>query len=435
MIQNKRNLRILSIVLLLSFHYFSKCQYQSPDIIQTLNPERLPVDDQNWEISQSPLTHFMYFANSNGLVEYNGLSSAIYHLPSHQTIRSVFADSDGKIYTGSFEDFGSWADDGKGSLIYKSLTGGITLPKNDEIWNILKYEQTIYFQSFTSIYALTKGKIRIIPAPWVMLFMFPVKNSFIVQALGKGLYHFNGEKFNFMKGSEILSSSEVLSVIERPADEIWICTADNGIYSSSKQAFRPLNNEVSESLKIYTCNAGIAINDTLLAFGTILNGVIFSNEKGRILNTYNNSNGLRNNTVLSLYKDSDLNLWAGLDEGINSIATTPAYKLFSDKNGKLGTIYSLYRKNNLIYFGTNHGLFVSGIYEKEGEYHFSNLSLIEGTQGQVWKIFEHEGRLFCGHNEGTFLVNDRTVTAVSDITGGWCFTGFHDALLQGTYTG
>lgn len=30
---------------------------------------------------------------------------------------------------------------------------------------------------------------------------------------------------------------------------------------------------------------------------------------------------------------------------------------------------------------------------------------MDGTQGQTWQLFEVEGKLYCGHNEGTFLID------------------------------
>ena len=36
----------------------------------------------------------------------------------------------------------------------------------------------------------------------------------------------------------------------------------------------------------------------------------------------------------------------------------------------------------------------------------SNFQLVEGTQGQVWDLQVFDGQLFCGHNAGTFLIQN-----------------------------
>lgn len=406
-----------------------------PDLIQSPITGNIPVDNQNWEISQDPVSGFMYFANSKGLVEYNGLSTRLFRMPFTQGLRSVYTGNDGRIFTGSFEDFGYWIRDNEGGLRYTSLTGGITIPKNDEIWNIIESNGVVYFQSFTTIYTFDSNAVKSIKAPGNMLFMFKTNNHFMVQVLGKGLFFFDGEKFDFINGSAIFSTREVLSILTLPQEEYLICTANDGIYRYKNKAFLPWENDVSRYLKHYTCNAGLVVNDSLYAFGTILGGLVFSNNNGDIIQVYNYANGLNNNTVLSLFLDKSGDIWAGLDEGVNHLGLNSPYKPFKDRNGSLGTIYTVYMFKNLLYLGTNHGLFVSDVTRTSIGYDFKDLALIPGTQGQVWKLFEYGDRLFCGHNDGTLLVDGRNAAKVSDVTGGWTFAGYHEFLLQGTYTG
>lgn len=435
-VSTKRGIALISILLLLFIRIDLSAQYQSQtDVIHSLISNHLPIDNQNWEISQNPVTGFMYFANSAGLVEYNGISSRLFAMPFQQGVRSVYADTLGKIYTGSFEDFGFWDKDGKGGLTYHSLTQGIHVEKNDEIWNILELNGTIYFQSFTTIYAYADNQIRIIKAPAIMLFLFSVGDAFIVQALGLGLFHFDGENFELIRGSQVFATLEVLAIIERSDGSYWVCTANDGIFNYDGSSFIPMNNEISRFLKHQTCNAGLAINDSLMVFGTILNGIAFCNEEGDIRNTYNFANGLNNNTVLSLYKDKEQGLWVGLDEGANYLHPDSPFRLFADLNGTLGTIYTVIRKDDMLYLGTNHGLFVANITYKNGDYDFYDLRLIANSQGQVWKLYEFGDQLLCGHNEGTFLVEGRSFRKISEVTGGWSFAGYNDLLLEGTYTG
>ena len=33
---------------------------------------------------------------------------------------------------------------------------------------------------------------------------------------------------------------------------------------------------------------------------------------------------------------------------------------------------------------------------------------INGTKGQVWSLFEYDGTLFCGHDSGTFIIENDT---------------------------
>jgi DNA-binding CsgD family transcriptional regulator len=403
--------------------------------IQNIISSNLPVHNQNWEIYQDPTTGYLYFANTEGLVEYNGISSRIYSMPFRQGIRTVYVNSAGTIFTGSFEDFGFWQKDPDKGLIYHSLTQNIDIPKNDEIWNILENDSSIFFQSFTTIYKYDSKGVVPVKAPSIMLFMFRAGEKFIVQALGLGLYWFDGTNFSFIKKSELFSSVKIHAIVPRGHGVYLICTANDGIYVFDGRSFEFQNSEISEFLKNQTCNASVAISDSLIVFGTILNGIVTCDQNGKILKSYNYSNGLNNNTVLSLYKDSGNGLWIGLDDGINFINLSSPVTLYSNTTGSLGTIYSVIRKDTSLYLGTNHGLFVTGISSNHGNYSFPGLRIIPNTQGQVWKLAEFDGQILCGHNEGTYLLDGNTFRRISDVTGGWSLKRYNDFLIEGTYTG
>ncbi|HNT94017.1 MAG TPA: hypothetical protein PLK17_03530 [Bacteroidales bacterium] len=403
--------------------------------IRRFIPGTIPVKSQNWEISRDPVTNYVYFANSAGLVEYNGITARTYPVPFGQGVRSVYINSDGVIFTGSFEDFGFWRRDRPGELTYTSLAVGSDVVGNDEIWNISEINHTLYFQSFTSVYVYDYNGIKRIAAPSSMLFFFRVGDRFIAQSIDEGLYWFDGEAFSFIVGSGIFAAHKIHALLDLGPREKWICTANNGIFLFDGSKFRPLESEISGYLKEATCNAGLAVNDSLLVFGTILRGLVLCDRDGRILETYDYSNGLNNNTVLSLYLDAGKGLWAGLDDGANYLETLSPVAYYENSGGDLGTIYTVIRDRNHLFLGTNHGLFATGIDNSDGSYRFTGLRIIPGTQGQVWKLSKYDGQILCGHNDGTFLVDGLKAVRISDVTGGWSVRPFGEYLIQGTYTG
>ena len=395
----------------------------------------IPVENQNWGISQNSVNGFIYFANSEGLIEFNGISCRRFSLPYGQTIRSVYVSRDGTIFTGSFEEFGYWKDSHNGNLIYYSLSAKMSIEKNDEIWKIYEDKGIIYFQSFTTIYSYNGADVKPIKGPSILLFMFRTSKGFITQGLGSGLYWFNGDKFKFIEGSELFSWKKVHSIIEKGNDEYWICTANDGIFSFHRGKFIFINSEISSYLKLQTCNAGLSLNDSLFVFGTIQNGVVLSNREGEIVKKFDYTNGLNNNTVLSLYKDRDNGLWIGLDEGANYFNVFSPGATFTNSSGTLGTIYTTIQDKGKLYLGTNHGLFVATIKNMNEDYSFSDIKLITGTQGQVWTIDQYDDQILCGHNDGTFLLDGSDVRKISDVTGGWTIKRYNDLLIEGTYTG
>ncbi len=398
-------------------------------------PGTIPVKSQNWEISRDNVSGYVYFANSAGLIEYNGIKARIYPVPYRQGARSVYVNADGVIFTGSYEDFGFWRKDPSGVLSYTSLAASASVTENDEIWNICEISHTIYFQSFTSVYVYDYNGVRRISAPSSMLFFFRVGDRFIAQSIDEGLYWFDGAEFRFIPGSEIFAEQKIHALIDFGQKEKWICTANDGIFLFDGDHFTPMENQISGYLKEATCNAGLSVNDSLLAFGTILRGLVLCDRSGRILEKFDYSNGLNNNTVLSLYLDEGKGLWAGLDDGANYLDTFSPVAFYENSNGDLGTIYTVIRDRDHLLLGTNHGLFATDIEKVDGSYRFTNLQIIPGTQGQVWKLSQYDGQILCGHNDGTFLVDGLKAVRISDVTGGWSVRQFGEHLVQGTYTG
>ncbi len=414
----------------------SKGQSNSnPHAIKPYLTGNINISSQSWGICQNPTTQLIYFANTQGLVEFNGLSSRIWKHPEQKTIRSIQIDATGRIFTGSFEDFGYWTTEQNGNLTYHSLSNKITTPQNDEIWKIYLQHGKVYFQSFTSIYIYDYKTVKRIAAPTIILFMFPTADDFIVQGLSEGLYQLKKEEFTLIPGSQIFKESKVHAIIPTGNKTFLICTDSKGIYKYDGTAFNPFTSEVSSFLSYYNCNAGIQVNDTLFAFGTILNGIVFSNNKGQIIRQYNYSNGLKNNTVLSIYRDKLKGIWVGLDEGAGYLGIENPFTPYFNPTGTLGTIYTVLRDADNLYIGTNHGLFIASISEINNSYSFSDIQMIPGSQGQVWTLIKHKGQIFCGHNEGTFLVKGTRMQKISDVTGCWTIKPYADKLVEGTYTG
>jgi hypothetical protein len=432
--ENARSLFLLISLLTFSVVLFGQGSGPQNEIHKFISGN-IPVKSQNWDIYRDPVNGYIYFANSAGLIEYNGITARTYAVPYRQGERSVYINNDGMIFTGSYEDFGIWKKDQSGNLFYTSLATGIGISKNDEVWNIYELNHTIYFQSFTAVYVYDYSTVRKVETPSFMLFFFRVGDRFIAQSIGEGLYWFDGREFTFIDGSEVFASLKVHALIDFNPEERWICTSNDGIYVYDGEKFYPVDNEISQYLKVATCNAGLAVNDTMIVFGTILKGVAFCDRAGKILETYNYSNGLNNNTVLSLYKDKEEGLWIGLDDGANYISTFSPVTYYANTSGDLGTIYTAIRDRNHLYLGTNHGLFVADIVSDNGNYRFSGLRIIPNTQGQVWKLVNYGGQILCGHNEGTFVIDGSTAEKISEVTGGWSVRPYGELLLEGTYTG
>ena len=114
--------------------------------------------NQNWMISQDNNQH-LYFANNEGLLEFNGSSWKLYPSPNETIIRSVKVIGN-RIYSGCYMEFGFWKRQDDGRLKYTSLSKSIKsrLLTDEIFWNIISYDHWVVFQSLNRIFIYDSKK-------------------------------------------------------------------------------------------------------------------------------------------------------------------------------------------------------------------------------------------------------------------------------------
>lgn len=134
--------------------------------------------------------------------------------------------------------------------------------------------------------------------------------------------------------------------------------------------------------------------------------------------------------------DVDRNVWLGLDNGLTYVKTHSPFRYIADISGQLGASYDATLFGPYLYIGTNHGLFYTAASQNQTSK--NNFTFVEGTQGQVWDLSIHDQQLFCGHNNGTFIIDQpgEAPRWTSPVAGGWNLQPINsDWMVQGTYVG
>ncbi len=402
--------------------------------IRSFSSQQYQAQQQNWSTAQAA-ERWMYFANSAGLLEYDGATWTLLPLPNKQPVRAV-ACADGKVFCGGFAEFGYWEKAPFGGWHYVSLSRTINSEKaqTEEIWHILAGDGYVLFQSFSTIFRYDYERVSLLTPPGNLMFIHDIGGRLVFQVIGEGLYELlPGNSFRFVEGSEALENATVSAIIPIDGESFLAGTTNDGIFLLQNNRCTPWGNPLNERLKKTQLNKGIRLHDGGLALGTILDGLFVLDAQGRLRFHLNQENGLQNNTVLSLHEDQDHNLWAGLDKGVDLIELRSPLTFFTDPSGKTGAVYTAAVFEGSLYIGTNHGVF-----QRPWPAGNAPFQLIEGTQGQVWELQVFDGQLLCGHNEGTFLIEGSRARKISTITGGWR-TIRHperdDLLVQGSYSG
>lgn len=389
--------------------------------------------NQSWMISQDEQNR-MYFANNDGLLEYNGTNWELYPTPNETIMRSVKV-IDNKIYTGCYMNFGYWTRQSTGKLKYTSLSDTIKgkILDDEQFWNILKYDQWILFQSLSRIYIYdTKTKsFKIISPKNGVIKSFSTKNSIYYQTINEGLFEIEGGKGKLISDNPILKKYTIVNVFTID-DGLLIQTQLDGFYKLTGAVLTPFATEVDAQIKSGFVYSSQKLHDGSYALGTVSNGIFILSNTGKLNYHISQSKGLSNNTALSLFEDKDQNVWVGLDNGINCINLQTPVHSFTDDTGVLGTVYASISHNGMLYVGTNQGLFCKKYQSKD------NFQFINGTKGQVWSLFTYDNTLFCGHDSGTFIVENTSANTIFRGSGTWKFEpspNNKNILFQGNYYG
>lgn len=388
---------------------------------------------QNWMISQDS-NHFLFFANNDGLLEFNGSEWTLYPSPNETIIRSVKVVND-RIYTGCYMEFGYWFREENNQLKYVSLSAKIKskIVDDEQFWNIINYEQWIVFQSLNNIYIfnIKTETFKIISPKNPIIKSYHTKNSIYFQVANEGLFEIENGKSKLVTKDNLVVKNKIVAVFNSN-EGLLIQTQDSGFITFINGKINQVlteENEIIASSSVYSC---LELSDKSYVIGTISNGIFIINSNGKIKYHIKQTSGLSNNTILSLFEDIDNNLWIGLDNGIDCVNLKSPIKTYIDHTGSLGTVYTSLVNNGKLYIGTNQGLFCKRVDSKD------DFKFISGTKGQVWSIFNYDGVLFCGHDSGTFIIENDISKKIYSASGTWKFStipGRSDMLLQGNYFG
>ncbi|EDP72383.1 hypothetical protein FBALC1_14817 [Flavobacteriales bacterium ALC-1] len=401
--------------------------------IQVFTPQDYGAEDQNWAISQAE-NNFIYVANNKGLLEYNGASWKLYDSPNEDILRSVHVVAD-KIYSGGYMDFGFWTKNKFGHLIYTSLIKNkkIKVIEDEEFWGIVDIEGYVLFQSFERIYIYNTSdeSLGFVESDSRINKMFKVDETIYFQKSGIGIFKIENGKETFVTAALSNQNFEIINIFDNQNGLLFL-TKEQGFYSFQNNKVEKWNNDIQSVLNNVSIYSNIKLKDGSFLIGTVGNGIIQLDSNGKIILMINQSYGLSNNTVLSIKEDNEGSVWLGLDNGINVLNLKSPYKVYKDKLGVLGTVYTSVKTDQYLYMGTNQGLFYRAVNSD------SNFKLVLGTEGQVWCLKILQDKLFCGHDSGTFIINGGNAEMISNEKGTWEIKEIKNQpnlLIQGNYRG
>lgn len=394
--------------------------YANHPLVRNFQRDTYKAGTQNWAIVQDE-SNFMYFANNNGLLQFDGKNWATFPINNGTNVRSLVHTKDGRFYASTFNEFGYFKKQTNGQLKYFSLVPKIEINKQEsnELYNIQNGNDKIYFQGDKTVYQYDGKNIASYPFHSKIDASAFIHNILFLTSEKSGVFMLNGNLFVRLPGSELLINKKVCSIIALDGDNILLITSFNGVYLFNGNTIIPYNTGIDDFLKQNQVFCA-ARNANQLVFGTVQRGIAVLNLTDRNVTYVNTFTGLQNNTVLSVAFDNHNNLWLGLDKGIDYVMlNSPIQNIFGTNNLN-GAGYTSLLKNKTLYLGTNQGLYSTTFPLTNSPFPIQP-KLVKGFEGQIWCLTEIDGTIFCGDDHGAFIIYSNRTERIEELTGTWNF--------------
>ncbi len=417
-----QNLRYFIIVIMVALQAISS-KAQDP-IFHNYTPQQYKAQTQNWDVEELPGGR-VAFANNAGMVLYDGDQWSVYPIGNYTVVRSLrYSARRSKMYAGATGEFGYYSVDNETFRIkYHSMSD--QLPKRDrhfgEIWKILifnegKNNEQIVFQSKTHIFIYgCNGYMRTVRAD-SRIETIGAYNGRLIVGTRKYIGEVRGGKIVPLRGGTF-SHEMVVRYLGPYLGKLLIATQQNGLFVYDDKQIAPYAPELHDELvknEIFS----ISVRGTKMCIGTVRNGLIAKDFTTGSTFYLNNSQGLQNNTILSLLINEHECVWMGLDNGLSFAVPNIAFRNVVSPRCNIGTGYTALVVGQTLYLGTNQGLYTRQLPFSQ-QMTATQPPMVNGVSSQVWHLSQVGNTILCGTDRGLYRITGNSATKIDGIDGTW----------------
>ena len=389
--------------------------------LKNYTPDEIGAGEQNWAVIMDN-RGVMYFGNGdNGVLEFDGVNWRSIPISNKSIVRSLGIDNNGTIYVGAVGELGYLKPDDLGELQYVSLSNKIDTTNRDfnNVWKTLFYKNHIYFCCPQKLfkYSPEKDSISVINSDdfgFKYGFMsFIVKNRFYHGDYGAGLLELDADTFRVVKGGDHFYMQSIMGMIPDEGNKILIGTSGNGIVLYDPETGNIEENIISADanniLKERKLYQVISLGNGRVGLATLYGGFLIIDKEGEIIQKFDKSTGLQDETILFPYvydsQSTQFPLWLAMNIGITKLEINSPLTKFTESSGFKDPINDIIQYKGKIFICTS-----SGVYFMEGDetVSFRKVNNIN-TASWSFKKFDAGGtipeRLLVGSGEGLFDIS------------------------------
>lgn len=377
--------------------------YYGVPYIQNYSPMEYGSERQNVSMIQDH-RGISYFGNQNGILIYDRLGWSNIYLPGFPRMD---ISTSGRIYVGGFNEFGYLSTEGE-RVSYQSLKNHFLKAEDfGLVMNVVTSGEITFFESIENLYLYHHDYIQLIDKKNVARAVFKAGNHIFINHSAKGLCLFEDNRVvEIFGGLEFLGKDIVDIFFWR--ERYYIRLADEPdfhIYKSGSFSRESLSLEVYFTEHQYAHATTLPNNQ--LAVATRGNGIFVINDAEELQLHITKVSGLQDEFVNFLYSDLYGNLWACLRNGISRIEYPSNFSFYNMKNNFEGGVFSVFRKDNLFFVGTDNGVYTRMEARiSDPSRPKSTFEKIDISTGIAYQFFNHDERLFLSASKGIFVLDE-----------------------------
>ncbi len=333
--------------------------------VYNFSPKEYNALAQNWSCLQDQ-RGIMYFANNQGVLEYDGSNWSLIKVRAGSSVRSLVMDNSGRIFVGAVNEFGFLEPDSIGQMTYSSLSVQLneTQSEFNDVWKIHSTNRGIVFQCYHHVFIFQNDSIHTIYSEEEIHESFYADNILYIKFSESGLARLMGDRFVPINSTEKFNDMVIFGMIPMQPGKILIITESDGLFyldyspgnfsTDHVKRIRTPEDKLLQNIEIY---GAIRIDEKRISLGTWGYGAVIIDTAFNLVAFLDKSSGLQDDIVQGQYVDQTGNLWLALSNGISRVEINTPMTKFTDSKGLPGTIQAITRFNDRIYATTNVGLF------------------------------------------------------------------------------
>ncbi|MDC0037239.1 hypothetical protein OAJ30_01025 [Alphaproteobacteria bacterium] len=401
----------MKIVLTIFVLFFSTSVISNDDLE---NPIKYPIPEitnyppsinggytATWGITQDNEGK-IYFANSYGILIYDGKKWESVLLDNGFAARSIDIDNKGNILVGSLGDFGFISNNGFGSPKFVSLKQFLKDDYNskDIIYETIALDDNdIFFRSNNKLFFYNDKSIHIVDKIDKKKFGVSryLNKRLYITITGLGIAIFDDKKLKIIPNSEIFDDKTITGY-HISDNNLIVFTRKSGVYKQLQDSFVKIENNLIDDITVIYRTYNLSNGKIGLA---TYEGFYIFNSKLEPQLYLDADSGLRDNNIRSVFEDKNGNIWLGLNDGISKINVNSKFKYFPKKSSNLiAKSVDLEIFNKHLYVATSSNL-KKLVLNKDSKLKQTFVQVAKNELNtQVWSLYNLDSVMLVSSNDG-----------------------------------